>query len=696
MTNGRLKKVTDETDLFDSVFVSAPIGICICSPDGRLQSVNPAFQEFIGYTEAELIAMSVEEITHPEDRNIGRDAHRGFSHSEGNSSTFEKRYVRKNGAVVWGRTNLMAIRNEEGTLTRVVGMVNDISVLKSSLEEKAKLLSLLVSTFDATEEGLIVVDESGRVTAHNRCFAEIWKIPAEILATNDDNIFLGYVKDQLLDPDQFIDRVHMVYRDRDRESSDLLYFKDGRVIARSSQPHRINGLTTGLVWSFRDITAEVKAERAAASALAKENRARQEAENERRRAELLSEASRVLTSSLDFETTLSAITKIILPRLGDWCGIAVVKMGGGMSIVSMTTEPPQQELCDRLKNFIPDPLSDEGIPRAIRTKKALLYPNVNPDLTYGPGTEAVIGTKDPECIENLQRIGLTSYMVLPMMIRGVVIGAVTIASVKPDRHYDELDLGFAEEIVRRCAVAIDNSRLYQDALKTIQAREDFLSVASHELRTPLSPLRMQFEMALRYAKLIPESYADRRDLIDLMEGAGEQLDRLLKLVDTLLDVTRITAGRLSLRLEKTDLVSLFQEAADRFAPMVKKANARIELSLPVRLEGLFDRTRIDQVISNLISNAIKFGDGKVITVTLIAEAGEARFIVRDQGIGIAPQDQERIFGRFERAAPSANYRGLGLGLFIAREIIEAHSGKIFVESTLGKGTTFSVRIPIRY
>lgn len=672
------------------------MGICICSPDGEFLSVNAAFQEFIGYSGAELLKLRVEDITHPDDRDIVQEARDSLSQPNCDALKFEKRYVRKNGSIAWGRAGLSAIRNEEGTLTRIVAMVNDISALKTSLDEKAKLLSLLEATIDATAEGLLVVDEHGRVTVHNQCFAEIWQIPADILEKKDDELLLAVAKTRLVQPDQFLHRVHTVYKDRDRETSDVLLFKDGRTIARSSRPQRNHGLTTGLVWSFRDITAQTRAERDTAEALAKENRARKEAEHERRRAELLSEAGQILTSSLDFETTLNAISNLIIPRLGNWCSIAVAEKQGGMSIVRIMADPAYAEICENLRNCIPEPNGTEGIPRAMRTGKSILYSHVNPlDLTYGPGSKPVVGTMDPECIANLKLLGIASYMVLPIVVRGEVMGVLTIASSSSERHYDESDLSFAEELARRCGVAIDNSRLYQDALKTIQAREDFLSVASHELRTPLSPLRMQFEMALRYAKLVPDTYSNRRDLVELMEGAGEQMDRLMSLVDTLLDVTRITAGRMSLRLEKIDLVPLFCGVIDRFNPILKKAGANLDLNLPTSLIGMFDATRIEQVLSNLISNAIKFGEGKGVKVTLAVEAHEARFSVSDQGIGVAPQDRERVFGRFERAAPSTSYRGLGLGLFIAREIVEAHSGKITVESAPGKGATFSVRLPIR-
>lgn len=554
-----------------------------------------------------------------------------------------------------------------------------------ALENQTHLLSLLEATIEATVEGLLVVDTQGKIVASNRRFSELWKIPEEMIARRNDDELLNYVLHQLLHPKQFISKVHEVYANRELETFDILEFTDGRMLARSSRPQRIHGNITGVVWSFRDITAQKKAEAATVHALAQEQIARAEAETERRRAELLSEASKQLANSLDYETTLQAISNILIPKLGDWCVLAVVSPEGTMRVVSVTSDPEKQEFAKALQDCIPDPNGAEGIPRVIRTGKSVLYSKVT-DLEFkNPQDNASALSK---------KLGIDSYMAAPMIVRGQTIGAVSVTSSNPNRLYDQTDLIFIEELVRRFAVAIDSARHYGDALRTIQVREDFLSIASHELRTPLSPLRMQFEMAEFYAKQMPDTVTVRQDLLELMAGASVQVDRLLRLVDNLLDVSRITAGRLSLHVESFDLVALITEIAKRFEPLLKKDGCELKLQLPKELIGEWDKVRIEQVILNLLTNAIKFGPGRPIEVSLLSVFGEVRLGVRDYGVGIAPEDTDRIFHRFERSASASHFAGLGLGLYITREIVEAHSGKISVKSTPGQGACFTVRLPL--
>lgn len=561
--------------------------------------------------------------------------------------------------------------------------------------EALALLSLLEATIDATDEGLLVVGLNGKIAISNRRFAEIWRTPPELIARRDAGELLDFARNQLTSPDQFMRRVQTVYASRDAESSDVLEFKDGRLVVCSSRPQRVDGKVIGVVWSFRDVTAQKRAELARTEAFAKERMARADAEAERRSAEILSDASRLLAESLDFETTIQAILEINVTKIGDWSAVAVREGQTGMRIAGFRANPPDPATSERIVNTILDPEAPEGIPRVMRSGHAVIYSEVEAkDLSCDGTPWPVIGVRDPEAIAAIQKIGLRSFLVVPLTVRGKVIGAMSIASRHSTRRFGPMDLKLAEELGRRSAIALDSAFLYRDALRTIRVREDFLSAASHELRTPLSPLRMQFEMVHLFVKMIPESFEKRKDLLELMEGAGRQMDRLLKLVDNLLDVSRITAGRLSLNAEWFDLAELVREIVKRFELPFRKAGCSIELDLPGHLEGFWDPSRIDQVISNLFSNALKFGVSTPIHISLAALNGEAHFTVADHGIGIAESDRRLIFERFERAGAPLGTHGFGLGLYISREIIEAHSGKISFESELGKGAVFTVRLPI--
>lgn len=228
--------------------------------------------------------------------------------------------------------------------------------------------------------------------------------------------------------------------------------------------------------------------------------------------------------------------------------------------------------------------------------------------------------------------------------------------------------------------SVEVERLYREAKEAIRIRDEFLSIASHELRTPLTSLLLQ---------------------IEVMKGTGNKQAEVLerrcrrieKLVDQLLDVSRIRAGRLDMTFVETDLAALAREVTARFALDLSRAGSVLSLEVGESVVARCDPGRIDQVISNLISNAIKFGLGRPIMVRVEQTADTVRITVRDQGLGIAAEDQARVFDRFERAVSSRHYGGMGLGLYIARQIVEAHGGTIQVTSELGVGSTFVVELP---
>jgi signal transduction histidine kinase len=226
----------------------------------------------------------------------------------------------------------------------------------------------------------------------------------------------------------------------------------------------------------------------------------------------------------------------------------------------------------------------------------------------------------------------------------------------------------------------------QDSLRqAIRARDEFLSVASHELSTPLTSLKLQVQALARHDNAPPT--AEQLNRID------RQVDRLTKLIRQLLDVSRIAGNRLTLEAEDMDLADLVYEVASRSSLDVKHSGSDLRVNAVRPMRGLWDRERMDQVITNLISNAIKFGVGKPIDVTLEPIEGGARLSVHDHGIGIDSKSRDRIFERFERAVSTRHFGGFGLGLWIVRQIVEASGGTISVQSEIGSGSTFIVELP---
>lgn len=237
---------------------------------------------------------------------------------------------------------------------------------------------------------------------------------------------------------------------------------------------------------------------------------------------------------------------------------------------------------------------------------------------------------------------------------------------------------------------VTDRRLSQQALeKALGTRDEFISVASHELRTPLTSLKLQLQMAKREIDREKLSATIDRNL-NISLG---QVQRLTNLVDKLLDISRIQTGRLEVEMEKVNLSKLIQELLDHFQGEFRKVGSPVSSSIEPDLEAVCDRFRIEQVFVNLITNAIKYGQGKPIGVSLRRQNGSVVFSVNDQGQGISREEQEKIFERFQRAGSSKNVDGIGLGLYIAREVVRAHQGRIYVESDGASGSAFHVEIP---
>ena len=241
---------------------------------------------------------------------------------------------------------------------------------------------------------------------------------------------------------------------------------------------------------------------------------------------------------------------------------------------------------------------------------------------------------------------------------------------------------------------LDPARLYQESLEAIQLRDDFLFIASHELKTSLTTLSMQVQLINHLAQDPILFRSSQEKISHIIRNSIHQLNRFSALVNDLMDVSKINSGKFSLNIEETDLSQLVASVIMSFSAEIEKNECHLDKKIVETLLGKWDRLRLEQVIINLLSNAMKYGAGKRIEVRVNGDSRFARLEVIDEGIGISKEDQSRIFKKFERASAVQGYRGLGLGLYISRKIVEAHGGKIGVESNLGSGSTFWVELPV--
>ncbi|HVE84971.1 MAG TPA: HAMP domain-containing sensor histidine kinase [Myxococcales bacterium] len=260
-------------------------------------------------------------------------------------------------------------------------------------------------------------------------------------------------------------------------------------------------------------------------------------------------------------------------------------------------------------------------------------------------------------------------------------------SARPDDP-ERLLLRMQEEMAQLAeserAARAEAARARRELEEALAQRDEFLTVASHEMKTPVTSLAMQLKVLRRELR---GTASARMDLID------RQMSRIIGLISRLLDVSRLAEGGLQLDLTEMDLSAAARDIAERLEPEMARERCALRVDAPEPVVGRWDPLRVEQVVVNLCANAAKFAPGTAVDLSVRAEGSEAVLAVADRGVGIAAEDLDRIFGKYERAAPSSDYGGLGLGLYVVREVVRAFGGRVEVQSAPGQGSTFTVRLP---
>ncbi|HEY3081414.1 MAG TPA: ATP-binding protein [Chloroflexota bacterium] len=415
------------------------------------------------------------------------------------------------------------------------------------------------------------------------------------------------------------------------------------------------------------------------------------AEQAQRRLAFLASASRLLASSLDYERTLQQVAQLAVPDLADWCIVDLVQGDGSVRRIAVVhADPARAELALELQRRYPRlaPRARHTLRRVLETGQSWLDPQIAEE-------RLIAEARDSEHLALLRGLGFSGEIIVPLAGRDRVLGTITLVAATPSRRYDAEHLALAEDLAGRCALAIENATLYQQARNAVQTRDEFLSIASHELRTPMTSVRGHAQLlrrTLERAPLDPERIRQQADAI--VRGS----DRLTALIQDLLDVSRIRTGRLDLRLDRFDLAGFVRELVGRQQEQVEPSH-RFRLDLP---DGpcpvVADADRVEQVLTNLLDNAVKYSpNGGEIVVAVRPEAALARISVSDHGIGVPPEALERVFEPFGRApnAEASQVPGMGLGLFICRSIVERHGGRMWAESPgEGQGTTLVVELSL--
>ncbi|MGI8620021.1 MAG: GAF domain-containing sensor histidine kinase [Gemmatimonadaceae bacterium] len=404
--------------------------------------------------------------------------------------------------------------------------------------------------------------------------------------------------------------------------------------------------------------------------------------------EFLAEAGSLMEASLDYESTLAAVVELCVPTVADYCAIGLLDERGVVSWGSSAhRDPAKTELAVKLRAYSPN-FGRSTHPGAI----AILSGETQLINTVDEAFLRILA-RDDDHLALLRELAPTAYVGVPLVSRGRVLGLlVFVATADSGRRYTDSDVMFATEIGRRAALAVDHAVLYRAAEEAGRDREKMVAVVSHDLKNPISTIQMAVSFLLE--DIVPKDEAhtlERRQL----EAVKREAARMYRLIHDLLDTNAIEAGKLHVHRSAQEIAPLVDEVLETLRPLAQAKQIELALETPPELPVVHaDRDRLFQVFSNLGGNAIKFTPGGGRVLIRVRQGDDAvEFDVADTGPGIPPGDLPRVFDRYWQAKKTANL-GSGLGLTIAKGIVEAHGGRIDVSSVQGEGTVFSFTIPL--
>ena len=400
----------------------------------------------------------------------------------------------------------------------------------------------------------------------------------------------------------------------------------------------------------------------------------------------LAEASKVLSSSLDYQTTLNAVARLAVPTIADWCGVDIVNLDGSVEQVAVVHKDPKKvKWAKELRKRQPVDMNAEGgLQTALKTGKAQIYPHITEEMIRA-------STKTKKEYTLIKSLGLTSVMIVPLFTQGTPIGAISFITTDNKRHYTKTDLSMAEELAARASLAIENARLYKGSQDAISLRDDFISVASHELKTPVTSVKIFTQVLQHHSQQIGDAKA-----VNHLQKMNRQLDKLTELIYNLLNISKIQAGRMEYKLQLFDFDKMIKEVAEVHQHTASHHKLMVKGHTGQMVYG--DEDRLGQVLSNLVSNAIKYSpSADRVEIKLSKKQNNIIVAVRDFGIGMAKEHLTKIFERFYRVYDTTDktFPGLGIGLYISSEIIKRHNGRLWVESHAGKGSTFYFSLPVK-
>ena len=550
---------------------------------------------------------------------------------------------------------------------RIVALAAERARLEAALAQRVAELEQSRSRFrhviERNADAILVVDRDGVIRFANTMAAELFRTPRERLPGTPFGFPVVAGETTELD----------------------LPHQDGaRVVEMRVVESEWEG-EAAYIASLRDITERTRSEERARQ-LIREHAARTVAETAARRFRFRAEASTLLSLPLDYTETLSTLARLCVTEVADWAVIYLVDERGLVQRLDVAHRDPAR--ADAVRAFREHPVqAGHPVLEVLRTRAPLVVNDVDEPRLFEIA-------HDERHLELIRQLGLAAFMLVPLVARDRALGAIGLVASSPDRRFTDDDLADASDLALRAALAVDNVRLYRQAEEANRAKSDLLAVISHDLRTPLNSIMGHAQLL---AMGIPDQLSDAG--LERVERIRTGASHLVYLIDELLAFARLETGHEDLRLQEVDARAAAREVAAVIEPLALQRDLAFHLELPggaVALET--DPDRLRQVLLNLVGNAVKYTDSGEVRLELHpGDDGAVVFHVRDTGPGIRPEHLERVFEPFWQVDPTrrAQDGGTGLGLSVVRRLVRLLGGDVAVESVVGRGSTFTVRLPLR-
>ncbi len=638
---------------------TAGTGLTHCSRDLRFLSANPAYVQYIGLPLEQIVGRPMVEVMGQAAFEIIRPRIERVLSGERVEYEVEMPIA---GERKWIHAVYTPDQDASGNVVGWVASVTDITARKRAEEELKAANAFLDAIIENIPLMLFIKEsQSLRFVRLNRAAEDLLGWPNQTLIGK--NAYDYWPKEQA---DFFVEK--------DRET-----LKSGRIVDIPEEPIETRDRGVRILHTKKVPILDTANKPIYLLGISDDITERKRIEKEQR---FLAEVGVALSSSLEYEQMLVTMARLVVQNIADWCAVDVMDEQGQLSRLKVASaDPDQAALCTVLEQMPPDRDLPHLMRSVIESKRPIVVEQVTlqyiESLAQGSGH-----------LQALMATGTISLVAVPLLMRGQPRGALVFTSSTPSHVYGQSDLRLGEALAERTAMAIENARLYRASVRASQLRDQTLSIVAHDLRNPLATILMHLSaQKLRSPKLERRS----QNPAEGIHRAAKHMDRLIQ---DLLDVARVEAGQLTIERSRLSAGRLIVEAVDMQRPLVSSSSLELRVEVGSHVPEVWgDRDRFLQVFENLIGNAIKFTEaGGRITVGASSRDDEVVFWVADTGCGIASENLGRIFDRFWQAS-RAGRQGAGLGLPITKGIVEAHGGRIWVESTAGSGSTFLFTIP---